>query len=174
MRRVYGKPWSRMVGQPIQIDMKTLRRLGAVLVKSVVEEAKKDFAKQGRVPRSGQPVGLPESPDFFKSFHYRITGESSVEVYSTWPFIRQVTEGREPYRMDWLTRQNGVHAVPLLTGNGELIFRVAPLSLGEAWIHPGFARHTFLERGIRKGREKMAEIVVAEAMKILTKGDPLK
>jgi hypothetical protein len=161
MARVYGKPFSKMVGKPITMDRNLLNRLGQVLVESVVEEAKKDFAKRNK-PGMGRPVGIPDSQDFFDSFSYRVTGNSSLEVYSTWPTIKPLTEGRDRFKMAWLTRQNGVNVVPIIQPNGTVIFRMAPLNFGEAWIHPGFARHTFIERGIRKGRERMAAIIVRE------------
>lgn len=168
----YGTPWSRMVGKPIKITQRTMKQLGKVIVESVVAEARKDFAKQGKAPRRGEPVGIPDTEDFFRSFSFRIVGESTVEVLSNWPFIKQLTEGRDPYPMWWLRRPK-VHTVPIVIGAGEVIFRVAPLKLSDAWIHPGFARHTFIQRGIRKGREKAAEIAAKAAMKSL-KGDPLR
>lgn len=174
MPRVYGTPWSKLVQRPITLDKKVLERLGEALVEAVVREARKDFAKQGKAPRRGEPEGLPDSEGFFQSFKYRVVGNSTVEVYSTWPYINQIVEGRRPYPMSWLTRQHGVETVPLLNEAGQVIFRAAPLTTKDAWIHPGFARHTFFQRGIRKGREEMARIVSEEAMKVLSKGDPLR
>lgn len=173
VKGVYGKPWSRMVSGGIDLDEKVLRRLGQVLVDSVVAEARVDFAKQGRAPHvPGKPEGLPRTEAFFESFSYRLSGKSTIEVLSSWPYIDQVTEGRDPYPMTWLTRANGVNVVPILKGAGVVIYRTAPLKLQDAWIHPGFARHTFIQRGIRKGREKMAQIVAAEAVRDLMKGNP--
>jgi len=169
---VYGKPMSRMVGKPIPLDRSVFEKIGEILVESVVTEARKDFAKQRKTP--GAPVGLPDSADFFKSFSYRLVGKSTLEVVSTWPFIKQVTEGRDPFRMDWLTGQNGVNVVPLIDKTGQVIFRMAPLNLGNAWIHPGFARHTFIQRGIRKGREKAMQLLAEEARKVLLRGDILR
>lgn len=170
---VYGAPWSRLVGKPIKLTKKTMDRLGKVIVDSVVTEARKDFAKQGKAPRRAEPVGIPDTEDFFRSFSHRLVGDSTIEVVSNWPFIRQITEGRDPYPMTWLRRPR-VHTVPIAIGNGEIIFRVAPLKLSDAWIHPGFARYTFIQRGIRKGREKAARIAVEEAWGTLRKGSILR
>lgn len=175
IKGVYGKPWSRMVSEGISLDAKMLHRLGRVLVESVVEEARVDFAKQGRAPKPpGKPEGIPNTEDFFKSFHHRLTGTSTIEILSTWPYIDQVIEGRDPYPMPWLTRSRGVDVVPILKGDGVVIYRTAPLKIQDAWIHPGFARHTFLQRGIKKGREKMAQIIAAEATRALMKGNPFR
>jgi len=169
---IYGKPLSRAVGKDVPLDREVYEKVGEILVESVVTEARKDFARQRRKPNG--PVGLPDSEDFFQSFSYRLVGKSTLEVVSTWPFIKQVTEGRDPFRMDWLTRQNGVNVVPLIDKRGQVIFRMAPLNLGNAWIHPGFARHTFLQRGIRKGRDKAVELLAEEARKVLLRGDILR
>ena len=168
----YGKPWSKMVGKPIVMSREVMARLGAVLVESVVAEARKDFAKQEKLP--GGPEGLPKSKTFFDSFHYRLVGQSTVEIYSDWPYIKQVIEGRDPYPMTWLTRDAGVTVVPIIKEGGEVLFRSTPLQRGDAWVHPGFARHTFLQRGIQKGREKMAGIMTEEALKTLSGGDPFR
>lgn len=166
----YGKPWSKMVGKPIEMSGDVMKRLGETLVESVVSEAQKDFAKQGTSAQPGAPEGLPNSKNFFTSFHYRIVGKSTVEIYSDWPYIQQVMEGRDPYPMTWLV---GGMVVPIKKG-GETLFRTTPMKKEDAWIHPGFARHTFLQRGIKKGREKMAQIMVEEALKTLSGGDILK
>ncbi len=175
IRGVYGKPWSKMVGQPIELSREVMGQLGAILVECVVEEAKKDLARQGRSPTpKGQPEGLPTSDNFFESFGYRISGRRTVEITSTWPWIEQIKEGRDPYKMSWLTRQRGVYRVPMVQEDGTVLVRMAPLTTGNAWIHPGFARHTFLERGVRKGRERMASIVIQEAWTQLQQGDPFR
>lgn len=167
---VYGKPWSRMADKPIVMSDEVLKRLGKMLVESVVAEAQKDFAKQGANAQPGAPEGLPNSKNFFNSFHYRISGKSTIEIYSDWPYIQQVIEGRDPYPMTWLL---GGMVVPIKKG-GVTLFRTTPMKKEDAWIHPGFARHTFLQRGIKKGREQMAQIMVEEAIKTLSGGNILR
>ena len=170
VRRAYGGAWSKMA--KVELSPALLKRLGEVLVASVVGEAKKDFAKQGMKPTGrGKPEGIPDSDNFFKSFSYKIVGQKTVELVSTWPWVEQIIEGRDPYPMDWLTRDSGRYRVPILQSDGKVLYRMAPLSRGDAWIHPGFARHTFLARGIRKGRKEMARMVAKEAMAQLMAGD---
>ncbi len=175
VRRVYGKPWSQMAGD-LPVNRELLNRLGEALVESVVREARKDLAKQGNrpVPRGQGPVGLPTSNSFFDSFSHAIRGKSTIEITSSWPWVDVHIEGRAPRRMEWLTQERGVYKVPIVKQDGTVIIRTAPLRAAEAWIHPGFARHTFLERGIKKGRERMAEILLEETIAMLSQGDPTR
>jgi hypothetical protein len=167
---IYGKPWSKISSIPVSRDV--LERVGQILVDSVVEEAKKDFAKQRgmRTPR-GEPMGLPVSKRFYESFGYKIVGKSTVTITTTWEWFPRY-EGRRPYRMPWLTRERGVNIVPFPQDDGTVIFRTAPLTTAKAWIHPGVARHTFLQRGLRKGRQKAAQILSEELIKVLS-GSPI-
>ena len=133
-----------------------------------------DLAKQGGRPTPrGKPVGLPATEDFFESFDYRISGRSTVEITSTWPWAVQLTEGRDPYPMDWLTMQKlKGKPVPIIKRDGTVIVRMAPFRAGDYWIHPGFAKHTFIERGVRKARKELATIMMHEAARMLAEGDP--
>jgi len=137
LRKVYGKPWSKLAdGVPLSRDV--LDRLGKALVDAIVREARKDLAKQGMSPTpKGQPEGLPVSDSFFDSFSYEIVGESTVAVTSTWPWVEQHVEGRDPYPMKWLTRQNGVNAVPMVQPNGTVLVRYAPSASRTRGFTPG-------------------------------------
>jgi len=64
--------------------------------------------------------------------------------------------------------------VPVKTGGGTVVFRTAPLRTSSAWIHPGIAKFTFMERGIKKGRELCAQILGEEVMQALSEGDPFQ
>jgi len=175
VRGVYGGAWSKMQGQSIPLTKEILQELGKTLVAAIVVEAKKDLAKQGRAPTAeGQPEGLPSRGRFFESFDFRISGASTIEITCTWPWIDQIVEGRPPFKMEWLTRERGQHRVPMVQPNGTVLVRMAPLTTANAWIHPGFARHTFLERGVRKGREQMMEVIGREAVAKLMQGDPFR
>jgi len=181
VRGVLKGPFSKLLNSrgAFVLDTNILRRLGLAAVKAVVAEAKKDFAKQGKSPHhKGQPEGLPDShgdtirPGFFDSFSFRIRGESTIEVVSTWPWIKGITEGVDAFSMRKHTQSNPKltgKPIPLLQGNGEVIFRMAPLSTGKLWVHPGIAKHTFIERGVRKARERMAEIIAAEITRRLSR-----
>ena len=100
LRRVYGKPWSKMAGD-IEITPELLHKLGQALVDAIVAEARKDLIKQGRQPtKKGEPEGIPATDNFFESFDYRIVGASTIEITSEWDRIEQITEGRREYRME--------------------------------------------------------------------------
>lgn len=160
VKAVLGGPMSKQGTIRIPLTRQMLEEIGDVMVKCIVEEAKKDLAKQPiRSDAIKQPEGIPDSENFFKSFGYQIKGRSTIEITSSWPWIEQITEGVAPFKMDWLTQANGARFVPLRQRDGTVIIRLAPRDVGSAWIHPGFARHTFIQRGIRKAKKEMAEIL---------------
>ena len=183
VRGVYGGAWSKLADIPISKDV--LEKLAKCLIDSIIKEARKDFAKRGwsgKDPMKG--------PDIWDSFDFRISGERTIEVTSTFYGLKELAAGKIPERrMTWMTQQ-GVGApfdrekpkepkkepgkpvmwmrhppksrrkdnpkaplvVPLKTKDGMVVFRTAPLTFADAWIHPGIAKFTFLQRGIRKGR----------------------
>jgi len=198
VRGVYGKPWSRLSDIPVSREV--LEKLGACLVRTVVEEAKKDFAKRGW--SMNDPMG---GPPIHQSFSYYIRGKSTVEVRSTFYGMSELGKGRIPKRrMTWLTqeakekhperyaltrreRRLGMRpagrpsrgtrlplVVPIQSHGGAVVFRMAPLTTREAWVHPGIAKFTFIQRGIRKGRLACIEILKKELAKHMTQGDPTR
>jgi hypothetical protein len=204
VRGTYGKPWSKLIGEGQAVTPAMLEQLGEVLVQSILDEARKDYLKQGgeRTPH-GKPEGIPGDRFVFKprnnhqerahfrsthstkrpyaaegtfwdSWSYEIVGKSTVVVKSSWPWIEQILDGRGRFKMDWLTQAKGVKAVPIVQNDGTVIVRTAPKGTGDAWMHPGFAKHSFVERGIKKGRKKAAEIARREIIKALKKGDPFR
>jgi hypothetical protein len=164
---IYGKPWSRLA-KGIPVSRKVLEQVGQILVDTVIAEARRDIAKGG---------GLPDTERFLQSFSYQIRGKSTVEVVSDWPQIMQIMEGRRPYPMDWLNkgrRKGDPRRIVPIIDKGTILFRMAPLVTEKAWIHPGIARNTFIQRGIRKGRQKAAEVIVAEVANQLKQGNPFR
>jgi len=169
VRRAYGKPWSALVGE-VGTNPEFLAEVGKILLRHVIREAKKDLAQQGRrrTPR-GKPEGIPADPKFFESFSYRIASRSQVEIVSTWPWVQQIIEGRKRYRMKWLTRDRGVGIVPLEPKKGTVIFRWAPQRKEHAWIHPGFERHNFVDRGFRKAKTEISKTAMRTLKRLLRK-----
>lgn len=200
VRRVYGKPWSQMADIPLTKE--NLQEMGKCLVKHIVREAKRDFGLRGWSPKA--PKALGGTKDLFHSFSYRIVGERTVEVLSTFPGIRELLEGIPKRRMVWLTQEaKDKHperyelspreerlkmnragrvkrhqrlplVVPLKARGGEVVFRMAPLTMSDAWIHPGIAKFTFMQRAIKKGRESCIEVVAKAATEYLQSGDPTR
>ena len=55
--------------------------------------------------------------------------------------------------------------IPLETGDGKVELRRAPLTIGEAWVHPGIAKFTFFETALRKWKQECTRIVIDEFIK---------
>lgn len=161
-----GKTWSKLVPSDF-ITPKFLARVGKMLVSAIVYEARKDFAKQGGRPTGvGFGEGIPATEEFYKSFYYEVDG-TTVEVFSSWPLIEQIIEGRRPYPMDWLTRQKGISRVPLKGPGGTVLIKSAPASPEDAWIHPGFLKHTFIRRGYERARRQMDKLLAEQVAQVL-------
>lgn len=192
VRRVYGTPWSKLLGPDGELSRVILEKLGQVMVEEVIKEAKKEFAKQGGMRTDhGNPEGVPGPkfkvrspwghvphqvrepgvPSFYDSFGWKIIGQKTVALTCNWPWIDEIIEGRSPFKMDWLTRERGITKIPLVLRDGTVIVRMAPRS-SEAWIHPGFAKHNFINRAVKKARLRAAEIVKEEITRMLSEGDP--
>jgi len=157
------------------LDPVSLAKVGRILVEAVKDEAKKDFAKRGKSPYGSGPEGLPDShgktirPSFFESFSVRISGNRTLTIVSTWPWIDSLVEGRPAGPMKQFTRDKHPKPIRFLKKDGTVLYRMAPKigtfiqsgpNKGKAatfWMHPGYARHTFVDRGIAKGRKKLLD-----------------
>jgi hypothetical protein len=125
-------------------------------VRFIREEATRDAAKSPSVPRS---------KEFFDSFTYRVDRDS-VEVISTWPWLHVILEGTDgPFPMPWLTAARGVHRVPLVDEHGAVIIRSTPLTTDRAWVHPGIARHTFIQRAWERAARRVGERCAERGLK---------
>ena len=151
LRGVYTGPLK------ITLDRPSLTQAGQIILKAVQKEIRKDAAKARAMTGKGKPVGIPDSERFVRSFSFRITGKV-IEIVSTWPTAEAHTQpgNDKPRKMTWLV-QPKVKYVPIITGKGEVIVRTAPMTTSQAWIHPGFARYNFIERGVRKGRQAVLD-----------------
>lgn len=99
VKGVYGGPVGRKLKVPVTKGL--LEALGDCLVGAFVKEAKKDFAKRGwsGMARDG-------SVPIWDSFSYRIRGESTIEIVSTFPDIEVLVNKDIPSRkMTWLTQE---------------------------------------------------------------------
>lgn len=160
VRRTYSKGWQRLLdGAPL--ERKHLQMIGRILVEEVVRQARADAAK-ARGLKAGNM--LPKDPAFYRSFGFRIVGDKTVELMSTWPWIEDLTKGRKPFPMDWLRRDKGeFKAVPVASKGGKPIFRMVPLQTDKAWIHPGIAKHNFIQKAMKNARPRVVQVYV-EAM----------
>jgi len=184
IRGVYGKPLLKK-GAKLEISQTELGIAGEILLKAVKDEIKKDQAKAAgmkggsypKPPGSRNPVPLPDTPRFVDSFSWRIKGNSTIEIVSDWPTAELHTgkttskgvdspprkRATPPFEMWWLVKPR-VNAVPIITSSGNVIIRSAP-EPGNAWIHPGFMRYSFIERGVKKGKKKFADFIAEEMAK---------
>lgn len=190
IRGVLGGPLVRAVGNKVQLTPELLKRSASIILKSIKAEIKKDMAKArglkgGHYPtryKDRDPVPLPDSARFLRSWRWRISGQRTIEFTSSWPtaeahtktpsqrgiddFSRdrpEVPKGGFP--MTWLV-QPKVKYVPIITHTGQVIIRTAPLTMDKAWIHPGFIKYNFIERGVRKGRMQVVQELHQEILEL--------
>jgi len=55
--------------------------------------------------------------------------------------------------------------VPVKEVGGNVVLRMAPLKMSNAWVHPGIAKFTFFEVAIRKARSECIQILKEELIK---------
>jgi hypothetical protein len=170
-RRVYGTPWSKLSG--VELSLEVLLKVGKIIAEEIANEARKDYMRKGRTPR-GEPMGLPNTKRFFDSFSVEISGERTILIKTSWPWIERHMEGRDAFKMWWLTQSRGVYKVPMIQDDGRVLIVSTPATLADAWIHPGALKFNFVSRGVQKGRIKAATVIAEEFLKMLLAGDPLK
>lgn len=126
-----------------RFEYRTLVQIAKVFLTLVQTEAKKDFTKR--------EAGVQDRERLLRSFSYRVTPPKTIEILSDWPGLKNIVEGRRPFRMKWLNRKAGIKVVPIVDHDTRrIVFRTPPLTTGSAWIHPAIAKHAFLERAIFK------------------------
>lgn len=173
---VYGKPLAKAAGQKISLTREQLLRMGKIILESIKTEIRKDIAKTRGLAGRGNPVVLPDTARFAESWKFRLKGNSTMEFYTDWPvksFIVEPTEknllndkdpgATKPFEMTWLNRQQVPYA-RIVQEDGNVVIRMTPdPQKGQRfWVHPGFKRYSFLQRGIRKGRQKAIEALTQE------------
>lgn len=177
----YGKPLSKKAGSTLPLTRAQLDRAGEIILAEIRNEIKIDAAKAAGTRKPGEPVPIPLSPDFAKSFKVRVRGVSTIEITSDWPTAGAHTNPSSevnvlnpdrsqsgPIEMKWLARP-AVPYAKIVQRNGMVVVRTTPdpLQGDNYWMHPGFRKYTFLERGLRKGREKAAKELAKELLEQL-------
>jgi len=196
IRATYGKTWAK-TGK-IEIDESVLNLIGEILVETVRIEAKNEFVKRGWSmddPMDGPPIGdsfryeiLGERTVVLKSSFYglaELTSKEGIpERKMTW-LTQQGAKRNVKTREQRLREANmpGLKTkfkstspsssplvVPITTDTGEVIFRMAPLRMSDAWIHPGIARFNFMERALKKARVKVESLMSEYCGNVLSAG----
>ena len=164
VRGVYGAPLSQKLGQKIPLTGTQLNKAAKIILRELRKEIRREISKL--VPRkAGEPVPIPDSPKFVKSFKVRIRGQSTIEITSNWPTAAaHLTEKKSgPYPMTWLNRSQVPYA-KLSLKDGTVVVRTTPLSGGKMWIHPGFKKYGFLNKGIGRGKEEALKALALEIL----------
>jgi len=192
VRGIYGGPAAKKLDIPVTPEL--LDQLGTCLVAAFVKEAKKDFAKRGW--KGTTQDGSPPIWESF-SFHIlgestievmstypgieELTSRGGVPLRKmTW--LTQEAKNSKPskYALTKTERRRGFRrggrvrrgerlplVVPVKDRGGKVVFRTAPLQTANAWVHPGIARFTFVERAVRAGKAACIEVIKREAVKAL-------
>lgn len=183
VRATYGGTWAK-TGK-LEVSKEFLDEIGRLIVAIVRDEAKAEFSKRGwsgKDPQGGPGIG--------DSFWHEISGDNTVVIKSSFWGLKELVspDGIPERRMTWLTQEKvkwkpkvpgkrfrGKGArkplvVPLTAENGEVIFRMAPLKTADAWIHPGIARFTFMQRAMRKGRKLWLKMIAEWATEVIAGG----
>ncbi len=176
---IYGGHWAMMAG--VKPDTRTLQALGRCMVASFKRESARYLI---RIGWSGKdPMG---GPPLWDSFSFKLKG-TNVQIRSSFYGMKELAHGSiKPKRMTWLTQEykeqnpqkfkitpqerklgkitndNRMPLVVPIISNGTIEFRMAPLKLTNAWVHPGIAKFTFFETSIRRGLRACVKIVISK------------
>jgi hypothetical protein len=178
----------------LPISPQLLAKLGDCICKTLAEESKKYFAKRGwsgKDPMGGPPIWRSFGYKIRGKRTLEITStfygmaelaEGNIpERRMLW--LTQEAKDRHPgnYDLTDAERRRGMKKtgrlsqkerlplmVPIATTGGNIEFRMAPLTIGGAWVHPGIAKFTFFETALRKWKERCAQIVLDEMVKALS------
>jgi hypothetical protein len=128
---------------------KLLRKYARVLKQEIVLGVAKEIAEF-------KDSSIHDVAGFVRSLKIRNDYSAmTLTITSSFPYFQRFIDGSAPYPMTWLTQEKGVGIVPLKGDNGEVIFRMAPLTTADAWIHPGIAKHDFLDRVFDRSRRRL-------------------
>ena len=191
IRGALGGPFGKKLDVPVTKEL--LHRLGKCLVDSFIKEAKKDFAKRGWSGLA-QDGTAPIWDSFSYQIRGERTVEV-VSTFPY--LAEMTSQDSPPHKMTWLTQENkdknasqfpltprekalGMKTsgrvsrgdrlpliVPMKNKGGVVIFRAAPLTFHDAWVHPGIAKFTFVQRAARQGRESCIELLQGEVANAL-------
>jgi hypothetical protein len=166
-------------GAKIDLTREQIQQIGEIVLRQIREEIATDTKKASAFRAPGDPVPLPRTARFAESFQYQILGNRTLQFTSDWPTAVVHTLGRDrdfnlddknksnspEFQMWWLV-QPKVPRARIVTSKGEVIVVTTPNPAegDNLWVHPGFRRYSFLERGIRKGKQKALEAIMTDIL----------
>jgi len=89
-----------------------------------------------------------------------------VSFYFTKPYVIYHEYGVKRQKMRWLV---GISKVIPIRRNNEIIFRWAPKTLKDAWVHPGLKAKHFFRKGIEDLKKKFKSITNRTLKKFIAK-----
>lgn len=152
VRGSYTGAWARNVGAIATREI--VQRMATI----IEEEVRRAAREESRPRLRGGPLTIPNTDSFFNSFEARVRGGKTVEVVCTYPFIKALVEGRAPQPMPWVTRAAGVSLAPIERSDGTVVLRATPGPGDKLWVHPGFAKHRFLDIAFQRAQERIADV----------------
>ena len=178
LKGAYGKPLSKAAGAKLPMTSDMVDTCADIILKAVKREIRRDIALQAGVRGKGDPVPIPNSRRFINSFKVRVKGSSTIEITSNWPTAQAHTtklkagfadnmrpDRSAPIEMTWLRRPEVPYA-KIVQADGQIVIRTTPdPNQGDKyWVHPGFRKYTFLERGLRKGKEEAIKAILEDLL----------
>ncbi len=166
-------------GTQMDLTNEQVRMIGQIILEQIKAEIAEDTKKAGGFRAEGDPVPLPMTKKFADSFKFKISGRRTLEFTSDWPTARAHTIGRDPkidledsnkgnspeFPMHWLVSPQVPYARIVKSEGSVIVVSTPNPAEGDAmWVHPGFRRYSFLERGIRKGKEKAMELLITDIL----------
>lgn len=194
VRAILGGPLANLTH--LTITTQILGEIGQCMVDALAEESKEYFAKRGwsgKDPMGGPPIWKSfsyrvrgRSTLEIQSSFYGMAELASGDIPErrmTW--LTQDAKERSPKDFDLTDaeKKRGMKktgrvskgerlplVVPIQVDGGSVELRRAPLTIGDAWVHPGIAKFTFFETAVRKWRLRCAEVLVREFLRAATEG----
>ena len=148
VKGIYGGVFAKKGGFKVEPNDTLLHKLGELAVKYIEQEA---------IKVAGRSRHIPKSAKFLKSFSYKIVGKKTIQIESSWPYVKfdSYIKGRKGWRVGKPGK-----TIPIKDKkSGKLIFRTVPteLRVGDCtmWCHPGLAKHTFIQKGLERAKKEV-------------------
>ena len=197
VRGTYRKPWSKIAKEPL--SERATELIGRTLVKNFSDEARRDFTLRKwslNDPMGGPPIhksfsyrvrgsvievvssyyGLAELLQGIPPRRLTWLTQQAHQSNSPTPLTPSDLPGFQRSVVKKTTfsatpQKKGPLIVPLRGPNRTVIFRAAPTSMADAWIHPGIKRFTFGDRAVRITKRQIDQIIADDIAARLAEGD---